>query len=705
MWEKGLAPPRGRQAGSPDAGRVPDHEVCGIHNSLILPAPHGQASSRVHPLTSSSSLTPSLLFPPLSHNPDCWAVALGRRNWRHGRGTTCSGYTIPKPDLIILIEQGKEPFIRNLGNLERTDLVVSTNANELLNLKSTKGQLFGEDEGSMNSQEERHYFYDSQNQDLPESLSGKSREDFFTLGQCSSYLRSPYNQDSQSLAPKARNIKESNSYKRDLNHKTEGSLSFQKNLTRQSISSCPDCNHGFCLKGHMKKYQRSCSRGQLHQCPKSKKIFRQHYALQWHQSIHGWQRHLPQNENNEKNFFLKSHMKAQEGLSKRKGAFVWDLTQKTKLPEHSRSHKSKKPFCCLKCSRSFPRKDLFKAHQCLHNRERPFQCPECDTSFRLKGQLLSHQCLHAGDRPFQCPQCDTSFHLKAVLKAHQYTHSGEWPFSCSECGKGFTRQFHLTEHLRMHTGEKPFRCPQCDKSFRVKGSLKVHQCVHSRDRPFSCKECGKGFTQQYKLTEHFRVHSGEKPFQCPECDTSFRLKSGLNNHQRLHHKERPFSCSECGKGFTRQFHLTEHLRMHTGEKPFRCPQCDKSFRLKGALRVHQCVHSRDRPFSCEECGKGFTHQYKLTEHFRVHSGEKPFQCPECDTSFRLKSGLNNHQRLHHKERPFSCSECGKGFIHKSRLTTHIRVHTRDKPHGDLNDPDKKTKPCQLFKLIEEDWSS
>ncbi|XP_044514937.1 zinc finger protein 425-like [Gracilinanus agilis] len=322
------------------------------------------------------------------------------------------GFAIPKPDLIILIEQGKEPFIRNLGNLERTDLVVSTNANDLLNLESTKGQLFWEDEGSMNSQEEKHYFYDSQNQDLPESLSGKRREAFFTLGQQGSYLRSPYNQDSQSLAPKAHNIKKSNSYKRDLNHKTEGSLSFQKNF--------------------------------------------------------------------------KSHKKAQEDLSKRKGAFVLDLTQKTKLPEHNRLHKNKKPFSCLKCSKSFARKDVLKVHQRLHNSERPFQCPQCDTSFRLKRQLLSHQRLHIGDRPFQCPQCDSSFHLKDVLKAHQCTHSGEWPFSCSECGKGFIRQLHLTEHLRMRTGEKPFRCPQCDKSFRLKGTLKVHQYVHSRDRPFSC---------------------------------------------------------------------------------------------------------------------------------------------------------------------------------------------------------------------------
>ncbi|XP_074139659.1 uncharacterized protein LOC141551665 isoform X2 [Sminthopsis crassicaudata] len=491
------------------------------------------------------------------------------------------GCAIPKPDLITWIEQGQEPFIRDLEKLERRDLAVSTRAGEHLDLKNTEGQLFWEDQKSLSLQKEKQYFCDLQNQDLSDLLlSREKREDSSMYGQRGSSLRNPCKQNSQSLAPNIHSV--------HLNHKTGGAPSFQKIPTRQRICPCPECRKAFCLKGHLSKHQ-SYSRDQQGQCLMGKKLFRQQSALQRHQSIHGQPRHLLQMENNEKDCCLKSHTKAEEGSYKTEGAFVQVLTH---FMEHTRLYKGKMFFYCPKCSRSFPRKAFLKAHQRLHGRERPFFCLECGKAFTQKSKLSEHRRVHSGERPFRCPECDGSFCLKAVLKAHQHTHSGEWPFSCNECGKGFTRQFHLTQHLRMHTGEKPFQCSHCDKSFR----------------------------------------------------------------------------------------------------------------LKGTLKIHQRVHSLDRPFSCGECGKGFTHQYKLTEHFRVHSGEKPFQCPECGKSFRLKSGLNYHQRLHHKERPFSCSECGKGFIHQSRLSTHIRVHTRGKPNGNLSDPGK-VKPGQLFRLIEEDWSS
>ncbi|XP_072505413.1 zinc finger protein 786-like isoform X2 [Notamacropus eugenii] len=416
---------------------------------------------------------------------------------------------------------------------------------------------FLEDQGFVSSQKEKQHVCDLQNQDLPELLLSGERQEVSSIhGQHGSSLRSPCNQHSQSSASEVYSIMESN-----LNHKTEGSPFFQIIPIRQNICPCPDCSKGFCLQSHLVKHQRSHSSGQLCQCPKGKKAFREH------QSIQSWQRHLPQNENSEKDLCLKSHTKVEEGPYRREGAFVQELTQ---LMEHTGLHKGKKPFCCSKCSMSFPRKGFLKAQQHLHSGERPF-CLECGKGFIQKSKLIEHRRVPSGDRPFQCPECDTSFCLKAVLKAHQHTHSGEWPFSCSECGQGFMKQFHLTEHLRMHTGEKPFQCPQCDKSFRLKGALKVHQRVHSRDRPLSCEECGKGFTHQYKLTEHFRVHSGEKPFQCPECGKSFRLKSGLNYHQRLHHKERPFSCSECGKGFIHQSRLSAHIRVHTREKPLSEP--------------------------------------------------------------------------------------------------------------------------------------
>uniref|UniRef100_A0A4X2KN62 KRAB domain-containing protein n=1 Tax=Vombatus ursinus TaxID=29139 RepID=A0A4X2KN62_VOMUR len=59
------------------------------------------------------------------------------------------GCAIPKPDLNIQIEQGKEPFFRDQGHLEITDLAICSSADEHLDLKSPLGQLFSRNSRSL----------------------------------------------------------------------------------------------------------------------------------------------------------------------------------------------------------------------------------------------------------------------------------------------------------------------------------------------------------------------------------------------------------------------------------------------------------------------------------------------------------------------------------------------------------------------------
>ncbi|XP_048196393.1 zinc finger protein 786-like [Perognathus longimembris pacificus] len=382
---------------------------------------------------------------------------------------------------------------------------------------------------------------------------------------------------------------------------------------------------------------------------------------------------------------------------------------------HQQKHKDPRLFPCSECSLAFPHQCHLQEHQHLNSREKPFQCPQCPKSFRLKDSMRRHQLTHSAQKPFQCPQCPKSFHRKSSLREHELTHSTEKPFPCGQCGKSFIKRATLTEHLRLHSGEKPFQCPQCPKSFRLKGTLRVHKLTHSTQKPFQCPQCPKSFCQKGVLREHQHTHSAQKPFQCPKCPKSFCRKGVLRehqhthsmqkpfqcprcpksfcrkellqNHQHTHGAQKPYPCSQCGKSFIRQAHLTRHLGLHSGKRHVQCSLCGKSFRARADMKTYQLLHGGEMPFSCK-CGKGFAKQFQLVEHIRTHIIEKPFQCHKCkklfqclkcNKAFRLKTQLRSHQGVHTGESP------------KSKLTVHVRVHTKRCPAPWVPKPDPEFK--------------
>ncbi|XP_048196390.1 zinc finger protein 786-like [Perognathus longimembris pacificus] len=347
---------------------------------------------------------------------------------------------------------------------------------------------------------------------------------------------------------------------------------------------------------------------------------------------------------------------------------------RTQLHIHQRKHRDPRRFPCSECSLAFPLRCHLQEHLRLHSGERPFQCATCPKSFRRKGALQEHQLTHRTHKPFQCPMCPKSFCRKGILRDHQHMHSAQKPFPCGQCSKSFIQQAKLTEHLRLHSGERPFQCPNCPKSFRLK-------CI---------------------LRDHLRMHSGERPFQCPKCSKCFRLKGALREHQLTHSAQKPFQCPQCPKSFIRQAHLTKHLSLHSGERHVQCSICGKRFQARADMKTYQLLHGGEMPFSCK-CGKGFAKRFTLVEHIRTHIGErpfqchkckKPFQCPKCNKAFRLKTQLLGHQRVHTGERP------------KSKLTAHVRVHTKPCPAPTDLKPDAEIKKrlSLLFTMIEADWS-
>ncbi|KAM9631996.1 uncharacterized protein ACIGJ3_017260 isoform 1-T1 [Trichechus inunguis] len=349
--------------------------------------------------------------------------------------------------------------------------------------------------------------------------------------------------------------------------------------------------------------------------------------------------------------------------------------------KHTGIYVGKKLFICNECKKTFTQSSSLTVHQRIHTGEKPYKCNECGKAFSDGSSFARHQRCHTGNKPYECVECGKAFIQNTSLIRHwRYYHTGEKPFDCTDCGKAFSDHIGLSQHRRIHTGEKPYKCDVCDKSFRYGSSLTVHQRIHTGEKPYECDVCRKAFSHHASLTQHQRVHSGEKPFKCKECGKAFRQNIHLASHLRIHTGEKPFECGECGKSFSISSQLATHQRIHTGEKPYECKVCSKAFTQKAHLAQHQKTHTGEKPYECKECGKAFSQTTHLIQHQRVHTGEKPYKCIECGKAFGDNSSCTQHQRLHTGQRPYECIECGKAFKTKSSLICHCRSHTGEKPY-------------------------
>ncbi|XP_062058481.1 zinc finger protein 12-like [Lepus europaeus] len=126
---------------------------------------------------------------------------------------------------------------------------------------------------------------------------------------------------------------------------------------------------------------------------------------------------------------------------------------KSVLTIHHRIHRGENFFACNEC-RKIISKDLGLIRiQQIHTGQKIYDCSAYERTCCRKSHLTTNQ-----NKPYECNECGKAFDHKSHLIVHQRIHTGKKLHEGNECGKTFCWNSELIKHKKIHTREKLYEC-------------------------------------------------------------------------------------------------------------------------------------------------------------------------------------------------------------------------------------------------------
>uniref|UniRef100_A0AAQ6IMP7 C2H2-type domain-containing protein n=1 Tax=Anabas testudineus TaxID=64144 RepID=A0AAQ6IMP7_ANATE len=388
---------------------------------------------------------------------------------------------------------------------------------------------------------------------------------------------------------------------------------------------CLDCGKGFKKRAHL--FGHKIVHQRRIQCTVCRKILPTVGELIQHRSTHlkrGIENKAPQLEERTP---LKPHqslesVKEQSGLKQLQCSLCKEVFDDAQvLRKHCLTHISgSSSHQCPFCKHNFNNRRYLLRHMIKHTGDKPYSCENCGKQF-YRDLHVTVKSDTKTKRPYNCLYCPRSFCKKNRLKNHHHAHKVNSLLLCSRCGQyfGFRK---LNQHQK-NCGEMTDLINGSHNGtsqINQNGNTIPVQSSTTNMLKFKCPHCPQRFRYRSLFFRHLVSHTGVQPYVCMHCGQRFGTQTMCLQHEAFCdgvYKERP---SKVKSPASTKLPNMPTLRESTqkpqaeGEAEYKCKFCTKTFMKSRNLRHHILTHNEVKPYRCKACGSSFAHERSLKKH-------------------------------------------------------------------------------------------